>query len=169
MGMHWTPSKQILIANPDAKQNIVVHLVLLRWMVANCFRVTKMHRALQFDQKTYLKALIDTFVSKRSQAKTKVEKEIYNLILISAFGKMSESVRNMSRFDNVPSPIECARIVEDPNFTTFTVIDSNLVLLHRKKRNVVLNKNIAGGSSRLEVSKKLMLPFFYNVCKVQWP
>ena len=34
---------------------------------------------------------------------------------------------------------------------------------------MVLNKNIAGGSSVLEISKKLMLSFFYNVCKVQWP
>jgi hypothetical protein len=31
------------------------------------------------------------------------------------------------------------------------------------------NKNIAGGSSVLEISKKLMLSFFYNMCKVQWP
>ena len=44
-----------------------------------------------------------------------------------------------------------------------------MVLLHRKKRNIVLNKNIAGGSAITEISKKLMLSFYYNVCKVQWP
>ena len=76
MGMHWISSKQKLIADLDPKQNIVVHHLLLRWMVSNGFKVRKIHRALQFDQKPYLKAFIDTFVSKRSQAKSKVEKNV---------------------------------------------------------------------------------------------
>jgi hypothetical protein len=42
----------------------------------------------------------------------------------------------------------------------FTSIEAGMVLLHRKKRNVVLTKNIAGGSSILEISIKLMLSFF---------
>jgi hypothetical protein len=32
-----------------------------------------------------------------------------------------------------------------------------------------LNKNIAAGSAILEISKKLMLEFYYNVARVQWP
>ena len=142
--MHWNPSKQKLIADLDPKLNIVVHHVLLRWMVTSGFRVTKIHRALLFDQKTYLKTFIDTFVSKHSQAKSKVEKEMYELILNSSFGKMCESVQNRSRCDVVTCPTECARIVANSKFTTFTVIDSNMVVLPRKKINVVLNKNIAG-------------------------
>ena len=39
----------------------------------------------------------------------------------------------------------------------------------RKKRNIVLNKNIATGSAILEISKKLMLEFSYNMFKRQWP
>ena len=169
MGMHWTPSKQKLIADLDPKENIVVHHVLLHWMVSNGFKITKIHRVLQFNQRPYLKTFIDTFVDKRSKANSKVEKEMYKLILNSAFGKMCESVRNRSRCDVVTDPLECARIIADPNFTSFTSIEAGMVLLHRRKRNVVLNKNIAGGSSVLEISKKLMLSFFYNVCKVQWP
>ena len=169
MGMHWTPSKQKLIADLDPKQNIVVHHVLLHWIVNNGFKIKKIHRVLQFRQKPYLKTFIDTFVDKPSRAKSKVEKEMYMLILNSAFRKMSESVRNRSRCDVVTDPQECARIIADPNFMSFTSIEASMVLLHRKKRNVVLNKNIAGGSSVLEVSKKLMLSIFYNVCKVQWP
>ena len=133
MGMHWTPSKQKLIAELDPKQNIVVHHVLLRWMVSNSFRVKKIHRALQFNQKPYLKMFTDTFVSKRSDAKSKVEKEMYKLILNLAFGKMCEDVRNRSRCVVVTCHKECARIIADPNFTTFTSIESNMVLLHLKK------------------------------------
>ena len=130
--MHWTPSKQKLIADLSLRQNIVVHYVLLRWILANSFNFRKMHRALQFDQNRYMKTFIDTFVSKRSEAKTKVEKEIFQLILNSAIGKMFESVRNRSCCDVVTDPKECARIIADENFTSFTIIGSNVVLLHRK-------------------------------------
>jgi hypothetical protein len=44
-----------------------------------------------------------------------------------------------------------------------------MILLHREKRNVILNKNIADDCTILEISKKHILPFFYNVCKLQWP
>ena len=79
--MHWVPSKQKLIVDLNPKQNIVVHHVLLWWMLSNCFKVTKIHRAPQFDQKLYMKIFIDTFVSKRSHAKTEVQKKIYKVIL----------------------------------------------------------------------------------------
>jgi hypothetical protein len=102
--MHWVPSKRKLIADLNPEQNIVVHRLLLRWMVFNGFIVTKTHRALQFDQKPYMKTVIDTFVSKRSQAKMKVKKEFYILILNSACGKMCESVQKRSRCDIVTTP-----------------------------------------------------------------
>ena len=44
-------------------------------MVANGFRITKIHKALQFDQKPHMKTFIDIFLSKRSEAKSKVEKK----------------------------------------------------------------------------------------------
>jgi len=71
VSMHWKPSKQKFIVDFHPKQNIVVHQVLLRWMLANGFRVTKIHRTLQFDQKSYMKKFIDTFVSKHSEVKIK--------------------------------------------------------------------------------------------------
>ena len=77
-GIHWTPSKQNLTVDFHPKQRIVVHHILLRWMLANDFNVTKIHGALQFNQKTYMKTFIDTYVSKRSEAKKKGQKEIFN-------------------------------------------------------------------------------------------
>ena len=78
--MYRTPSKLKLIADLHQGRNIAVHLVLLGWMLANSFKVTKIHRVLQFDQKPYLKTFIDIFISKQFEAKTKVEKEIFKLI-----------------------------------------------------------------------------------------
>jgi len=94
-----------VIADLDPKQFIVSLHVPLWWIVANGFMVTRIHRVVQFDQKpyylcatTYLiinhKTFIETFVSKCSEVKTKDEKEIYKLILNSAFGKMCKIVRD---------------------------------------------------------------------------
>jgi hypothetical protein len=48
------------------------------------------------------------------------------------------------------------------------ITDPNMVLLHMKKRNIVLNKNISAGSVIFEISIKLKLEVYYNLCKVQW-
>ena len=77
-GMHWIPLKQKLIADLHLKQNIVVRHILLRptHMLADSFKV---QRVPQFDQKPCRKTCIDTLASKRSEAKMKVEKEIFKL------------------------------------------------------------------------------------------
>ena len=59
---------------------------------------------------------------------------------------MCESVHHRSRSDIVTELKESARIITDPNFTMFMIINSNMVLLHRKERNAVLNNNIVAGS-----------------------
>ena len=84
--MHWASLKRKLIANFHPKYNIVVHHVLLRRMLINGFNVAKIHKALQYDQKPYMKMFIDTFVGKSSEAEINVEKKIFKLILNSAFG-----------------------------------------------------------------------------------
>ena len=129
---HWTPSKQKLIANLHPNKYIALLPVLLRWILANGFRVTKIHRDFQFHQKPYMKTLIDTFNSKRSEVKAKIGIESFKLILISAIGKIYEGVHNKSRDNVVTYPKECVWVIADLNFTLFTIIESNMVLLHRK-------------------------------------
>ena len=87
------------------------------------------------------------------------------LILNSAFGKICDSLRR-SHCDVLTDPKECAEIIADLNFTLFAIIDSNLVVLQRiKKYN--FKKIISAGSVILEISKKYLLQFYYNVCKLQ--
>jgi len=58
-------------------------------MLANDFNVRKIVRALQFDQKPYMKTFTDAVVNKRSEAKMKIKKRSL-LILNLAFGKICE-------------------------------------------------------------------------------
>ena len=102
-------------------------------MLANDFRVTKIHRALQFDQKPYMKTFIDTFVSKHSEQKAMVKQDIFKIILNSALGKICEIVHHRSRCDFINDSKEYARIIADLNFASFMSIYSNMILSHRKK------------------------------------
>ena len=134
--------------------------------LVNGFKVTKIHKALQFNEKPYMRMLINGLDSKQWEVKTKVEKIIFQLIWNSPFGKMCNSKLNKSRCNDVNDPKECAQIISHPNFTSFTIIDSIIGLLHWKNK---LNKNTAAGNAILEISKKLILEFNYNVSKLQWP
>ena len=73
---------------------------------------------------------------------------------------MCESVRNKSCCNVVSDPRECAPTVADSNFTSFTIIGSKLVLLHGKKRKVILNTNFAADSTITEISKNSCLHSF---------
>ena len=66
---------------------------------------------------------------------------------------MCQSVRNRSLYDFVISPKESTQIIVDLKLTSFTIKDSDMVLLH-KKRSLVLNKIIASGIAKLEISIK---------------
>jgi len=102
-------------------------------MLANGFRVTKIHIDFKFDHKPYRKTFIDKFVRKYQEAKANVEKGNFKLILNSALGKMCEGVCHSSRCDVVTDQKDCAQIIADLNFRLFLIMDSKMVLLHRKK------------------------------------
>jgi len=74
--------------------------------------------------------LVETLVKKRSKPKTKVNKEIYKVISNSAFGKVCESVCIGTVVTN---PEKCARIIANPNYTSFTIISSDMVALNKEK------------------------------------
>ena len=143
--MHWAPSKQKAIANLHPKISTFI------------LNPNNIHRALQFDQKPYMKTFIETFVSKGSLTKTRVEKQIFQLIFSSAFANMCESLLHRSRYDFVTDPKKCVGIIASPSFTSFIIMDSNKVLLRRK--NILLNRKIVTGT----VSKNSFLNFI-KIC-----
>ena len=119
-------------------------------MLANSFKVTYIHRALQFDRKAYMKTIFDTFVSKRFEAKMNVEKKIFKLTFNSIFSKICENVRNGSRCDAVTDP------KNEPKSFKIRVshcsrLDTPILSFFVEKRNIILNKNIASGSAILEI------------------
>ena len=70
---------------------------------------TKVH---EFNQKTWLQSYTDTNIKLKTNAKTKFEKDFFNLMNNSAFGKTIENVRNHRDMKLVTSDKRRKRLVD---------------------------------------------------------
>ena len=57
-------------------------------------RITKVHRALTFDEEPWIKTYVERNIEKRKQARNSFEKDIWKLANNSVFGKTCENVMN---------------------------------------------------------------------------
>ena len=94
----FLPEKKIkkcskLVFNINDKENYVVRIRTLKQALNHRFVLKKVHRVIQFNQKTWLKPYIDTNTELKTEAKTNFEKGFFKLMNNAAFRKRMENVR----------------------------------------------------------------------------
>ena len=89
----------------------------------------------------------------RKNAKNEFEKNFFNLMNNSAFGKRMENVRNHRDIKSVTSDKRRKRLVAEPNYRSYKIFSGHLMALEMKKRNVKLIKPLYLGMSILNISK----------------
>lgn len=128
----------------------------------------KIHRAIQFEQKDWLKPYIDVNIEKRRKSENEFQKDFYKLMCKSIYGKTMEQVRNRIDIRLVSSPKKAEKLIAKPNFIDRSVYNENLVAIHMEKIKVVLNKPVYIGMSILDLSKMDMYTFHYDVMKPKY-
>ena len=95
----------------------------------------------------------------RTDAKNDFEKDFFQLINNSVFGKNMENVRKYRDIKLVTTNTRRNQLVSEPNYQTTKWFLKDLLALEMKKKKVKMNNPVYLGLSIFEISKTLMYEF----------
>ena len=157
-----------LVPNLQSKKNYVLHYKNLKQYIELGLKVTKVHRALEFNQSPWLKKYIDFNTEKRKIAKSDFEKDFFKLMNNSVYGKTIENLRKRVNVSLITDPDKLLKHSSKPTFVSCKIFNENLVAVHKIKETLTLNKPAYVGMSILDISKTLMYDFHYNYIKEKY-
>lgn len=132
------------------KTKYVLHYRHLQLYLELGLKLKKVRRVLEFNQSPWLKQYIEYNTNKRMQDKHAFEKDFFKLMNNSVFGKTMENLTKM---------------VSKPSFSGSKAFNENLVVVHKIKECLTLDRPAYVGMCILDLSKKLMHDFHYNTIK----
>ena len=150
------------------KKKYVLHISALKFYLQHGLRLKTVHRAISFKQANFLKPFIEFNTKKRKNANNDFEKDLFNLMNNSVYGKTMENVRKHGDFEIVNSPERFQQLVNKPLFKHRHILNKDLVIVEKDKHTVELSKPIYMGMSILDYSKIHMYSFDYDVLKPKY-
>ena len=154
-----------LIPTLSNKEKYVLHYRNLQLYVDLGFKVSKVHRVLEFNQSPWLKQYIAFNTEKRKNAKNAFEKEFFKLMNNSVFGKTMENIRKRVDVRLVTDEKKLLKLTSKPTYVSCKIFNENLVAVHKIKETITLNRPAYVGMSILDLSKTLMYDFHYKYIK----
>ena len=158
-----------LIPNLRDKTKYVIHYKNLIQCLKAGMKLKKIHRGIKFIESEWMKPYIEMNTNLRTKAKNNFEKDFYKLMNNSVFGKTMENIRNRVNVKLVNTQERLKKLVSKPNLKSPPKIFSeNLVSVHMKKTNLLMNKPVYLGMCILDLSKTIMYDFHYNYIKPKY-
>ena len=169
-GQRYTPTDK-LIPNLFDKKNYVVHYRNLQYYVSQGIIIKKINRIIEFNQAPWMKPYIEYNTAMRAKASNDFEKDFFKLMNNSVFGKTMENLRKRQRVSIVQPrthPKKYKKLTSDPSFKSRKIFSENLVAIHRRKVEVMLNRPTYVGMCVLDLSKLCMYKFYYDILKAKY-
>ena len=157
-----------LIPNLWNKKKYVIHYENLKQYSNFGLKLTKIHRGIKFEESQWLKKYIALNTDLRTKAKNEFEKDFFQLMNNSVFGKTMENIRNWSVIKLVTDKIKAEKLAAKPNFKHCNIFNENLIAIHMKKTSLTFDKPIYLGMCILDLSKTSMYDFHYNYIKKKY-
>ena len=110
-------------------------------------KMTKFHRILKFKQSDWMKKYIDFNTEKTKNANNNYEKNFFQLMINSVYGKTMENLRKRVNVKLINNAKDYLKSVSRPTFVSRKILSKNLVATHKIKPVLLLNKPIYVGFS----------------------
>jgi hypothetical protein len=165
------PKCEKLVCHFNKREKYIVNVRTLALYRRLGMKVTKIHRAVVYEQEAWMKQWIDGNTQLRALATSEHEKDLYKLANNACFGKTMESVRGRSDTRLTCNPTDFAKLVKKSTFHSHTEIgkqndnDNKLHAVQMVRNKVTLDKCIFAGSSILDLSKTHMYASYYDRIK----
>ncbi|POG70451.1 hypothetical protein GLOIN_2v1775922 [Rhizophagus irregularis DAOM 181602=DAOM 197198] len=144
------------LASERMKDEYVVHYRNLQYYISQSLVIKKVYEAIKFEQAPWMKPYIEFNTAKHAKTKNDFEKDFYELMNNSVFGKTMENLRKRVRVSVVQPqthPKKYKKLTSDPAFKGHKIFSENLVAIYLRKVEVMLNCPTYVGMSVLDLSK----------------
>ena len=128
----------------------------------------KVHRVIQFNQKSLPKPDIDMNTELRQKTKNNSEKDFFKLMNNIVFGKTMENVRNYRNTKLVIKERRRSYLVSQPNYHTIKFFTENFLAIEMRKTQMLINKPVYLCLSILDLSKTKMYKFWHDYEKPKY-
>ena len=147
------------------KEKYVLHYRNLQLYMSLELKLKTIHRALEFNQSSWLAQYINYNTKKPMQAKNSFEKDFFKLMNDSVFGKTMENLRKRCDLRLTTDHKKFLKMVSKPTYVGKKEFTKDLVAVYKIKDTLVLNRPAYVGMCILDLSKTLTYDFHNNYIK----
>ena len=145
-----------LVPNLKDKKNYVIHIRALDQALSHGLISDRIHRAIEFDQSTWMKPYINFNTKLRTKATNDFKKDFFKLMNNTIFGKTMENIRKHRNIKLLTNKKLYLHTVMKPNFKFGVLFGENLMGCEMGKVKVIMNKPIYFSQAILDLSKIIM-------------
>ena len=161
-----TLNKEKLLTTFEKRACYVLHYRNLKLYLRLGMRMEELRAGLLFKQKPVMKEYVEFNSLQCFHARHDFDVDFYKLLSNSLFGKMIENPEKRTKVKLCRTQYELTKTVGKPTFKRSNIMDKYLVGVEMRYSSVKLNKPYYIGVAILELAKRHMYNFHYNVMKL---
>ena len=115
-----------LVCNLSNKKKYVTHINSLKQALNHGLKLKKIHRIIEFNQEAWLEPYIDMNTELRKLAGNDFQKNFFELMNNTVFGKTMENIRKHRDIKLVTTDKKRSKLDSEPNYHTINLISEDI-------------------------------------------